>query len=101
MKEEFFTYRFPYMSYEVLAAPTWWWHLEGLNKLVFLKENLFFFWNVEIGCVYGTIGRSFGEEFLGVSPWTIETDRAVYRRLVEMDLIKSVAVLYPVAEVDH
>lgn len=68
-----------------------------IEKVVFLNENVYFdgsnFW--------GTLSLPLGDEFTDLREWDIVSDRNLYYKLGSLGLIRSVASLHPVSEVDH
>ena len=108
MKEHFST-RLPYMRNEVLATSTYYWVLRDADKVLFFKYLLFYYYDPELWeqglpafSVYGSIAEPLGEEFLYLdkNTWTTDKERRLVIALTNMGIVKSVAAMFPVAEVD-
>lgn len=108
MKEHFST-RLPYMPHEVLATSADYWVLGNQGKVLFFKYLLFYYYDPELWeqglpafCVYGSLAEPLGEEFLYLDKktWTVDKERRLVLALTNMGIVKGIAAMFPVAEVD-
>ena len=92
------------MGGEVRAFPTTYLLFRRLNKVVFFNPGDFVFMRWEDGLVsyYGTLDKFMGEEFLNLPQnFDLNIERALYYRLISIGIVRSIAGLFPVSEVDN
>lgn len=100
----YFTVNLSYMDGEVMAYPLDYMILSSLGKVVFLTDIIYVsvYGERQIHYFYGTLNTPFGSEF-----WEIEDvlnpdfQRKLLYKLTAMGIVRSIASLYPVSEVDH
>jgi len=96
-----FEVKLPYIKDYVLATSYTQLVFPNIHKIAFFREPLYVNVDKEQATYYGTMTDPVGEEFINISPWSIEHERNLYKRLTEMNLVYSCAVLFPVSEIDH
>lgn len=80
-----------------------------MDKVLFLKCLVFYYYDPELWdqglpafSVYGTIAKPLGDEFLYMDKYTFdeEKERRLGMAMANLGIVKGVASMFPVAEVD-
>lgn len=99
-----FSVRLSYLEEEILAAPSDYVYLTALDRILFFNTIVYYTETKDITSLWGTLSTPLDTEFRHMSreiAFDAAVQRRLYRNLVSLGVVKSVAAPWPLAKEDN